>query len=231
VTRLDDDLARHLSELARTLGHEDDPAATLDGIVRAAIELIPGAEHASVSVVVKRRRVESRAASGDLPRRVDEVQDQVQQGPCLDAAYEHRTVRVPDLSCEQRWPDFASRAWELGAGSMLSFQLYVEDDTLGALNLYAGTAHAFDEESEHVGLLFASHAAVAYAGVRRIGDLRQRETSREVISQAQGILMERHKLTADRAFALLVRVSQDTNRKLRDVAATLVGTGELGSRE
>lgn len=81
---------------------------------------------------------------------------------------------------------------------MLCFQLSVEDDTLGALNLYAGRPHGFDEESAHVGLLFASHAAVAYAGVRRIGPLLPRESSREVISQAQGILMERHELTADR---------------------------------
>ncbi len=222
-----DALAQHLAALARSLEQQDDPEATLADIVRAAIALIPGAADASISVVLGRHRVASQSASSDLPRRVDQVQDEVQQGPCLDAAYDQPVVHVPDMATEQRWPEFATRACALGAASMLSFQLHVDRDNLGALNLYAPTAHAFDEESEHVGLLFASHAAVAYAGARKLGALKRAQTSRELISQAQGILMERHKVTSDTAFRLLVQASQDTNRKLRDVAESLVGTGEL----
>lgn len=110
---------------------------------------------------------------------------------------------------------------------MLAFQLYVEGDNLGALNLYAGTAGAFDDESEHVGLLFAAHAAIAYAGVRTQFQLQRAIATRELIGQACGILMERYKLSADRAFAVLVRTSQTGNVKLRDVADQLIHTGEL----
>lgn len=149
-----DDLATQLSELARALEHEEGSEDTLAQIVRSAIELIPGAEEASISLVVDRRRVDPQVPSGDLPTEVNQIQSEVGQGPCLDAVFEQQTVHVPDMASEQRWPEFAQRAAAAGAASMLSFQLYVDGDNLGALNLYARTSHAFDEDSQHIGLLY-----------------------------------------------------------------------------
>jgi GAF domain-containing protein len=116
---------------------------------------------------------------------------------------------------------------ELGICSMLSLQLYVEGENLGALNRYNGEPDAFDDESEHIGLLFASHAAVAMAGSQRQQQLTLAMVTRDLIGQAMGILMERYKLTGDQAFALLVRASQTSNTKLRDVAEHLATGGEL----
>jgi GAF domain-containing protein len=223
-------LADRLSELARNLQQEQGSHDTLLRVVHGAIEMIPGAEEGSISVVLGRRAVNSQAPSGDLPDQIDAVQTELGEGPCLRAVYEHKTVRVPDLSTEQRWPEFATRAYDLGAGSMLSFQLHVEGDNLGALNLYGRTPHAFDAESEDIGLLFASHAAVAFADVREQEGLLRALESRDAIGQAKGILMERHKITALQAFDLLVRASQQVNRKLWDVADELVETGELPGR-
>ena len=222
-----DALAGQLSDVARTIQKQDDPDETLASIVRAAIELIPGTDEGSISAVVNRRNVRSHAASSDLPAIVDGIQDETGQGPCLDAVFEQQTVRVPDMRTEQRWPDFASRAADAGAAAMLAFQLYVEGDNLGALNLYSRRPGAFDDESEHVGLLFASHAAIAYSAVARQSRLMRAVGSREVIGQAQGILMERHAVSADEALRRLVHVSQHRNLKLRDVAEHLVDAGEL----
>jgi AmiR/NasT family two-component response regulator len=47
---------------------------------------------------------------------------------------------------------------------------------------------------------------------------------------AKGILMQRYILTPDRAFRVLVRSSQETQRKLRDVAEELVYHGTLGGQ-
>jgi transcriptional regulator with GAF, ATPase, and Fis domain len=225
-----DALALQLGELARALQAEEDTDQTLARVVQGAIELVPGAEEGSISVVRARRHVDSQAASSELPEAVDALQAETGEGPCLDAVYEQRTVRVPDMAADQRWPRFTARAAEAGAAAMLSFQLYVDGDNLGALNLYSRTAGAFDDESEHVGLLFATHAAVAFAGVRTTDELRASMATRDLIGMAKGILMERHKVTGDRAFALLARVSQDTNRKLRDVADDLVHSGRLPER-
>jgi len=153
---------------------------------------------------------------------VDALQHEFGEGPCLDAVYEHKTVRVDDMASESRWPAFASRAAEAGARSMLSFQLWVEGDNLGALNLYSRRPHAFDEDSEHIGLLYAAHAAVAYAAAQRQDQLQAAVDTRDLIGQAKGILMERYGIDDDRAFAFLVRLSMDRNQKLRDIAQHIV---------
>ena len=219
-----DDLAVRLSRSARDMQQEDDPAATLAAVVAAAVQLVPGADQGSISAVTGRRHITNEAASGELPRRVDALQQETGEGPCLAAAYEQQTVRVDDMATEPRWPTFARRAAEAGAGSMLSLQLFVSGDNLGALNLY-GEPGAFDDESEHVGLLFASHAAIAYSAARRESQLLRAVGTRELIGQAQGILMERHKIPAHEAFARLITASQDRNVKLREIAESLIETG------
>jgi GAF domain-containing protein len=223
----DDELAIAFSRFARVVQQQGDPVRTLEEVVRGAVALIPGCDEASISVILDRRHVNSHAPSGELPRTVDALQQTLRQGPCLDAAYEQETVRVPDMAAETRWPEFTEAALEAGAAGMMCFQLYVEGRNLGALNLFSRTAGAFDDESEHVGLMFASHAAVAYAAARNEASLDRKIASGQLIGQAQGILMERHKMTADHAFALLVRVSQHRNVKLREVAARLVRSGQL----
>lgn len=222
------DLAERLAESARHLHAQDDPEGTLRAVVAAAVAIIPGAEEASITVVAGRRRLHTEAASSRFAALLDALEEHTGEGPCLDAMYEQHTVRVDDTASESRWPSFSARACEAGAASMLALQLFVDEDSLGALNLYAGRPRAFDEESEHVGQLFASHAAIAYGAARKRSQLLRAVTTRELIGQAQGILIERHKVSADQAFAMLVAASQSLNIKLREVADTLVRTGALG---
>ncbi|MHA7221268.1 GAF and ANTAR domain-containing protein [Arthrobacter sp. RHLT1-20] len=221
------DLATRLGNIARELQQEDDTDSMLAGIVHAVLELVPHAAEASVSLVTGRREIDSRAASSDLPRRVDALQSETGQGPCMDASYEERVVSVPDLSKDQRWPDFSRAAFELGARSMLSFQLFVDGDHLGALNLFGKDVGVFDAESERIGALVAAHAAVAVAGSQQVSQLTQALDTRDLIGQAKGILMERFKITAQQAFLLLSRASSDLNIKLHDVAEQLTVSGEI----
>ncbi|MCF6507231.1 GAF and ANTAR domain-containing protein [Blastococcus sp. MG754426] len=225
-----DDLTQRLSDLAREMQQKNDATAVMEHIVSAGAGTVPGAEEATVSLVQGRRRVVSAAATGERARRFDELQQEVGQGPCLDAMYEQVTVRVDDLATDPRWPELARRApAELGMASMLCFQLFVRESDLGALNLMARRPGAFTDESERVGLLFASHAAIALADARDLNHVTTALANRDVIGQAKGILMERYKVTPDMAFALLARVSQETNRKLAEVAEQLAETGTLGS--
>ncbi|MEV6283875.1 GAF and ANTAR domain-containing protein [Kribbella sp. NPDC051770] len=191
------------------------------------MSLIPGTAEGSISRVVRKHAIEHRAASSDLPVRIDALMLAVGQGPCLDAVWKQRTVRVDDLLTDERWPKFSRAAATLGARSMLSFQLFVESHNLGALNLYGARPHAFTDESEHVGLLFATHAAIAFADVQNADNLESSIQSRGDIGTAIGILMERYGLGPDRAFTVLTRFSQQSNRKLRDIAEEIVnGTGQ-----
>ena len=223
------DLASILSDLARSLQHENSLQDTLGGIVASAVETVPGAGYAGLTVVHGRRELRTEASTDDLIDQVDQAQYDTGEGPCLDATRNGRIVRLDDMTDEQRWPAFTRRALDLGVRSMLSFQLYVTDSKLGALNLYSRQARAFDDESERIGLLFASHAAVAMVGAQREQGLTHAASVRDLIGQAKGILMERHKITDDRAFHLLVGASQRSNVKLVDVARYLVQSGELES--
>ncbi|WP_369259098.1 GAF and ANTAR domain-containing protein [Geodermatophilus amargosae] len=224
------DLGGLMEQVARTLQAEHgDVSATLEAITDAAVRSVPGADDCGITLVLGRRRVESRAPTGDLPREVDRLQERVGEGPCLDAVYSARTVRIDDVSRERRWPRFAGEAAALGVGSMLCFRLFVTGSDLGALNLYARGTSAFGEESESIGLVFAGHASVALAGAQHEDRLRTAIASRDLIGQAKGILMERHRLTADQAFAVLVRASSYTNRKLADLAEELSTTGVLAA--
>jgi GAF domain-containing protein len=221
-------LGEVMSAVARSLQERHgDVEATLQAISMAAVLFVQGAEDCGVIYVRARRHVEPRAWTSDLPRELDELQGSPGEGPCMDAVWDHHVVRVDDMTTEARWPWFAREASRRGVGSMLSFQLLVTSDHLGALNLYARSPGAFTRESEYVGLLFASHAAVALAGARHEEHLRTAVGNRDLIGQAKGILMERHKLTAEHAFTLLVEVSSRTNRRVIDIAQELTDTGEL----
>jgi GAF domain-containing protein len=223
-------LAELLGRIARDLEAETTLDQTMQALVTAAVDAIPGADEGGITEVRHRGTVNVRFASDELVVDLDTAQEELGEGPCLDAAYQHRTVRVDDFADESRWPVFAARAGACGVGSMLSIQLYVQGDDLGALNMYARLPRAFDDESEQVGLLFATHAAIAMAGARREQQLRVAISSRDVIGQAKGILMERYKVTADQAFAVLTRASSESNIKLRDVAEKLADSGEVPQR-
>lgn len=131
------------------------------------------------------------------------------------------------MANETRWPRFATEAVGLGVGAMMCFQLPVTGDNLGALNMYASDPGAFGEEPESIGLVFASHAAIAISAAQQQEHLRSAVDSRDLIGQAKGVLMERYKLTGGDAFAVLVRASSHTNRKLVDIAEELSNTGVI----
>ena len=223
-----DELARRLAEAARGMQQQTDPQQVLDRVVSLAVAMVPGADEATITMAdARRRQVYSAAATGELAAWFDVLQNETGEGPCLKAMRHQQTVRVDDLAADPRWPVLGPRAGERGVGSMLCLQLFVHEDTLGALDLLAHERSAFTDESEHIGLLLASHAAIAVADAQRLEHAAIALVTRDVIGQAKGILMERFKITAEQAFDVLAKVSQDTNRKLHAVADELTRTGTL----
>jgi transcriptional regulator with GAF, ATPase, and Fis domain len=219
-------LARDLSELARQMQADPSMTALLQRIVEAAVAEIDSAEHAGISEIIG-RELHTRAATDPLVEQIDDMQYRLEEGPCLTSLRDHITVRTDDLREETRWPRFAAAAHDAGVRSMLSVQLFVQDDNLGALNLYANSSHAFDNSHESTAMLLAAHAAIAMRGSKLVNNLRTAMVTRDVIGQAKGILMERYKINQTVAFDLLVTASQHTHRKLHDIAEELAATGEL----
>jgi transcriptional regulator with GAF, ATPase, and Fis domain len=215
------DLAQILSELARSLQAQPDLQRTVDAIVTAVTKTVPGAEHAGLSVR-EGANLRTVAATSDLVQRLNGIEHDLGEGPCLQAELEHRVYRIDDMARETRWPRFAAAAADAGIQSMLGYRLFITGRTLGALDLYSSKPNAFDTDAELIGELFAAHAAVAMIGSTQQAEWKTALGTRDVIGMAKGILMQREHLTDDRAFDLLARTSQNANIKVQDIAAWLV---------
>jgi GAF domain-containing protein len=213
----DQDLAHTLADIASALD-TDSVHETLQRTVDLAVATIRGCEHAGVSVV-HYGKISTPAASDAVALRVDAIQCEVGEGPCLDAIAHEGIFQTDDLALESRWPRFSARAHdETAVTSILAFRLFARDRAIGALNLFSKQKAAFHAEDHETGLLFAIHAAVALQASQRTEKLLAALETRDMIGQAKGILMEREHITDDEAFQILVRASQRLNIKLTVVA-------------
>lgn len=224
------ELAGLFGDLAQRMQAEEGTDATLRTIVAAAVKMLPGISWAGISMI-RGKSVTSEAPSDDVARTLDQLQSELGEGPAFDALAEHRSVVLPDLRSESRWPTFIDAATTMGVGCMVSFLLFVDRGSLGALNLYGPDPVEFSDEYITTGEILAQHAAVAIAGVTAEEQFHSALASRDVIGQAKGLLMQRDGLTGLQAFAALTRASQETNIKLVDVARWFVNEHEttLGS--
>jgi GAF domain-containing protein len=205
----------------------------LQSVAELATEVMPGNPEASVSLLINDRS-STAVFTGRLALDCDESQYGRGYGPCLHAAGSGELVEVADARIETRWRDYMERAVEHGALSSLSVPLPINEGIAGAINVYARKPHAFDEDSRSVATRFAAYAAVvaanmyAYEEARDlIEHLERRVESRAIIERATGILMERYELTADQSLQALTRAARRTDTKARDIADTLVRTGEF----
>ncbi len=218
-------LAETFAEISRVLLAEPDVQRTLQKMCQLLVTTVAGCDHAVVTLV-RGHHLASPAASDDVGPRVDALQLDVDDGPCLEAIREHHTVVTDDLITEPRWPRFSRRAVEVtGVRSMLAFRMFIDEDTLGSLNLYSKQPRAFTDESLAVGTIFAAHASVALRAAQNKEDLaRFREVvkGRELIAQAKGILMGRRGIPSQAAMEILARGAERLRIELRELARRIV---------
>lgn len=216
------DIASALADAARAINTPETLEGTLDAIVHAARASVPGFDHAGISIVHRRGKIETKAATGQLVWELDTMQYDLDEGPCLDALREQPVVVVEHLREEQRWPRYVPKAVEAGVRSQLGVQLYTDEETLGGLNLYSTTSDTIDPDAERAAELFAAHATMALGHARRESQLTEAIASRRTIGIAIGLVMARYRIDQDRAFQFLVRASSTSNLKLRDIAQEVV---------
>jgi hypothetical protein len=214
-------------------------AGTLQRIVDFAQATVGGCDAASISLLTG-ESIATPVYSDPVALQIDAFQYQFDEGPCLDAIRDDPYHYSPDLTSDHRWPRFGPEAVALGMRSLLSCRLS-SDVTLGSLNLYARAPEAYDAVDRTKAIIYASHAGIALgaAGVlaestvsldsemKRSENLEIALTTREVIGQAEGILIERERLTPEQAFDVLRKASQNLNLRLRDLAQYVVDTGEV----
>ena len=225
------ELTTSFSDLVQAVFSAGSVTNTLQRVVDLAVDTIDGCDFAGI-FVLENGDIVTPVVTDALVTTIDTIQHQTGEGPCLDAIGGGASIFVGDLADDLRWTRFGPRATEAGIRSALAMRV-ATDDSGGALNLYARYPHAFGVIDRAKGLLLAALAGVALTSAeghddreRRTENLQAALATRAVIGQAQGILIERERITADQAFDILRRASQHLNIKLRDIAQTLVDTGE-----
>ena len=219
--------AESLEILARALhvrNAELEP--TLEAIASTAVTMLSPARYAALTIL-SRGELIPRASTGEPPLLLDRLQQKLGDGPCIHAAKHQLVFRIDDTGEDGRWPEFCAEAARLEVRSMLCVPLWIDERGLGALSLYADQVAAFSDQHERVAVLLATFAALALAEAQRADQMHDALGNRDIIGQAKGLLMERHRITADAAFGVLSRVSQAENMKLAEVARRFVETGEL----
>jgi transcriptional regulator with GAF, ATPase, and Fis domain len=214
-----------MTELTEQFAHPTGIDDTLRGVTASAVDMIDGVETADVLLVAGADLFKSVAATSQLAVEVDDFQKRFREGPCLDAAIGHPMVMCNDLREDSRWPRFAEAAVAAGVHSLMSFQLYTHNARMGALNLFGIKPDVFTAENEAVGAMLATHAATALIADDERLQFQSALTSRDIIGQAKGMIMERFDVDAVRAFELLRSLSQNSNTRLASVAEELVSRG------
>jgi GAF domain-containing protein len=234
------DVAATLDELQTLLHGEETLELVLERLAETAKRTIPAAAAVSVTVMADYPTGPWTATATDaMVIAIDHEQYVTGQGPCLEAARTRLPLRVSVEDARHLWPAFAKVAAKAGIRSYLSAPLMLGDEpVLGALNVYGRAPDAFDPVDEALLSLFtaASSSAIvssrSYARARDFAEqMKNALTSRAEIEQAKGVLMARHLISADEAFAMLAQESQDNNVKLRDVARSLLETAIGAARE
>lgn len=213
-----------LAELVSTLEREEtDIASGLNQLICNGVAHVAGCQYAGITLAERSKSVTNVAATHRYPILLDAIQNRCGQGPCLEAAWRHHVMHVEDLAEDERWPRYRRYAIEqTPIRSILSFELFVDRDTMAALNFYADSPYAFPDDSVELGAVFATHIALAWSMLRRQDQFRSALASRDMIGQAKGIIMERFNLDAVEAFELLTRLSQKSNTKIIDIAKSLI---------
>ncbi|HZU56278.1 MAG TPA: ANTAR domain-containing protein [Actinocrinis sp.] len=224
--RAETKVARRLVKAATSLHQQASIEQTMRTIVYTAPEIVDGAEHAGLTALRRDRTMESPAYTDEVVLLLDRVQSEENEGPCLAAAEQDTVVCINDMATETRWPKFAERALGLGVRSVISCGLGRTDGWRVALNLHAQRPGAFSGLDGEIASLYAAHAALALGNATTVEVMRGGLDRRQVIGEATGILMERHRCDSPEAFARLVRASQRLNTKIGDVARYVILTGQ-----
>jgi hypothetical protein len=228
------DLAQAMDDLAeRATTAEGRPA--LDDLVTLAVDVVRPARWASITVL-RGRAFHTEVTTDERAARADALQYDLGFGPCVDAVLADSVYASGNVADDERWPQWGTRVHdELGVRSVLSQRLRLGSDAglIATLNIYSDAADAFDERARATGLVLATHGGLLMNTMLandRVRNLEVALESNRQIGVAMGVLMHEHGLSQTQAFDVLRAASQDSNRKLAQIATEVIQTGTVSIR-
>ena len=218
--------ATALDNLITVLSDVEAAGFALTHVCEHAAHMFPDADGASVTLIHDGHATTA-ALTDDLARRLDEVQNDTQEGPIFDAFTRRTIVRFGRDHVDAQWPTLGAALAEepLDAGAFLCAPLSVDNEHVGTLNLYSRSPSGFDPIDAAALRIYTrateaelQAAARARRAHEQIDGLIASLTARGPIEQCKGVIMASFGVDEERAFDLLVWQSQRTNVKVRDLA-------------
>jgi len=210
------------ASLAQLVYAGSDAQEVLDAICRRALEIIPGADHTSISTLQPDRSLRSRAASDDIALLMDRLETEAGEGPCLDSIIKDSVQRDDDISRQSTWPDLARLTLaQTPVRGMIGYRLQQGPDARSAFNVFSDTPGALTQQSADTGAVLAAFTSVALTAAEEKAsaeNLRRGLSSNREIGKAMGLIMAAHSVSDDEAFEILRSASTRTNTRLADVA-------------
>lgn len=221
-----EDAAEAFSGLASVLYRADSYLEIYEQLCRTAVEIVPGCDHACITMVSAGKPPQLQATTDEIAARVDRLEWEAGEGPCVDAIMSNRFECDPDITANPTWPRLAERVLrETPVRGMVGYRILVGERKLGALNLFADRPGALTSDAADGGAVLAAFASVAIAAATQKAEarsLRDGLASNREIGKAVGLLMATHSIGDDAAFAVLREASTTLNRRLADIAQQIV---------
>ncbi len=229
-----DEVTRDIRQLDDLLRTQRTLVAKMEAVAEIIERVVGRCDAASVALIVEESMITG-ASSSQLAIEADLVQYRTGEGPCLRSADRQATIRIDALPLDERFVHFAPGAIDIGVTSVLSIPLVSGRDTVGSLNLYSRQADAFAEDvpdriadltAYAVDLIVGSQLHAT--GVEAMGRLVEVVQRSEQVEIAVGLLIVKHDMTPDQAWAHLQDRAGAEGVPVADWARRLVEGYERG---
>jgi hypothetical protein len=185
------------AELGEVLAAIEEAISTVEGLAGVSVTIVhEGQPYTLTAISTQMRLLDAAQYAGG--------------GPCVEASTSGDVVHVDDMFNDKRWRLFARAAAGNGVGSSLSLPLSPTGATIGAVNLYGGSAHVFSDDTVHRLSALLSGATIGSTDgpdLSFLADEAVEERFDPMVARAVGVLMEIFGSTPEQARRRLQRAA------------------------
>jgi GAF domain-containing protein len=221
-------LSRILLDFAHTLVRRYEIGDVLYRLSDGIVEVL-GVDGAGVCLADEGGRQRFVSATNEVTARVEQVQEELGEGPCGDAYRRRAQVIVPDITLTREWPRFRRAAVDAGIRAIAGIPMPAGAPAIGALNVYSAAPRDWNADDREAAQLLADVAASYVTNAMELErsrtlaeQLQHALDSRVVIEQAKGVIAERHGIDPSAAFELLRSHARRSGGRIRAIAQDVV---------
>jgi len=209
------------------------------GLATISASLLGGETPMMCAITVERDGGPSTvASSSDAARRLDEKQYEFDDGPCLTALREQRTVLIPDLPSDAQWRHYAHAISNEGIRTVLAVPIATENGSKAALNCYATEAGTFNPDTVASVEAHAESLSRILRLALRLHEeepypehLRSAFKSRAIVDAAIALIMMQNHCNRESALRLIQLASRNSNKRLHEIAGNILDQAGYGDQE